>query len=235
MFFIKPVITLILLTALLQPAFGYDSTQQQIDDYHRILLSEDFEAKCDVLKHLQWAGLNDPKIFDWVEDYVLEFYQSSFLSRERLALKRHAIQALAYSGNEKYRYSLFLVEIEAAGKDFRDAGKRALQKLDKHIEWQRLLSAAKNKGELQFANKDIVISTYVKMLSIENTDIQQLAATGIYHERIKDSEVLALAFVQWQALQSKSNLTDQQQNTRRWLLKAIDRNTNRYSHHYERR
>jgi hypothetical protein len=229
--FVKPLITLILLLALQQQAYGYDSSEDRINDYRRILLAHDFDAKCDVLKHLQWAGLNDLRIFDWVEEYVLEFYQSSFLSRERFTLKRQAIRALAYSGNEKYRYSLFLVEVEAAGKDIRHDGKLALAQLDKHIEWQQIIK----KSDYQFAHKHIVISRYMTMLSIENTGIKQLAASGIYHERIKDTELLALAFQQWQTLQSQRSLTDQQQSTRRWLLKAIDRNTNRYSHHYDRR
>lgn len=229
--FIINLFVLILLLALQQPAYGYDSSEDQINDYRRILLSDDFEAKCDVLKHLQWAGLNDLIIFDWVEEYVLEFYQLSFLSRKRFALKRQAILALAYSGNEKYRYSLFLVEVEAAGKDIRDDGKLALALLDKHIEWQQHL----RKSDHQFAYKNVIISTYMKMLSIENPEIQQLAATGIYREQIKDTELLALAFQQWQKLQSQRSLTGQQQSTRRWLLKAIDRNTNQYSHHYDRR
>ncbi len=227
----KSLFALILLATLQQSAYGYDSSEHQISDYRRILLADDFEAKCDVLKHLQWAGLSDPRIFDWVEEYVLEFYQSSFLSRERFALKRLAIRALAYSGNEKYRYSLFLVEVEAAGEDIRDDGKLALAQLDKHIEWQKII----RKSDHKFAHKNTIISSYMKMLSIQDPEIQQLAATGIVHEKIKDPELLALAFQQWQTLQSQRNLTDQQQSTKRWLLKAIDRNTDWYSHHYDRR
>jgi hypothetical protein len=230
MSFIKRLLTLILLAALQQSAYGYDSSEHQINDYRRILLSDDFEAKCDVLKHLQWAGLNDPRIFNWVEEYVLEFYQSSFLSRERFALKRHAIRALAYSGNEKYRYSLFLVEVEAAGEDIRHDGKLALAQLDKHIKWQQKI----RQSDHQFAHKNTIISTYMKMLSIKDPEIQQLAATGIYYEQINDSELLALAFKQWRALQSQHDLTDQQQSTQRWLLKATDRNTDRYARHYDR-
>lgn len=233
MFFIKRLLALFLLVSLQQPAYGYDSSEQQIHDYQRILLSDDFEAKCKVLQHLQWAGLNDPRIFDWVEEYVLEYYQSSFLSRERFALKRQAIRALAYSGNEKYRYSLFLVEVEAAGSNIRHDGKLALAQLDKHIGWQKIIKASDH--QLPYTNKNTVINTYLKMLNIDNPEIQQLAATGIYQERINDTEVLALAFQQWQTLQSQPNLTYQQQSTRRWLLKAIDRNTDRYSHHYDRR
>ena len=241
----KYSVILFLLGSLQQPAFGYASTEQQIIDYRSILKSDDFQAKCDVLQHLQWAGLSDPRIFDWVEEYVLEFYQSSFLSRERFTLKRQTIKALAYSGNEKYRYSLFLVRVEAAGKDIRHDGKLALAQLDQHIEWQRLLNQRNldqqrlnqkpsNKSEHQFAHKNILVRTYMKMLSIENSAIQQHAATGIYHERIDDPELLALAFKQWQTLQSQRNLTRQQQSTLRWLKKAINRNTNLYVHHYER-
>ena len=224
-------VTLFLLASLQQPVFAYSSLEQQINDYRRILLSNDFEAKCDVLRHLQWAGLNDPRIFDLVEEYVLEFYQSSFLSRERFALKRQAIRALAYSGNEKYRYSLFLVEVEAAGKDIRHDGKLALAQLDQYIEWQGLIESNAN----QFAHKDIIVNTYMTMLSIDNPRIQQHAATGIYYEKIDDAELLALAFKQWQALHFRQSLTQQQQKTKYWLQKAIDRNTNKYSHHYQRR
>jgi hypothetical protein len=242
----KYSVILFLLASLHQPAFGYTSTEQQIIDYRRILLSNDFQAKCGVLQHLQWAGLSDPRIFDWVEEYVLEFYQSSFLSRERFALKRQAIKALAYSGNEKYRYSLFLVEVEAAGKDIRHDGKLALAQLDQHIAWQQLLNQRildqqrpgqkpVSKSEHAFANKNIIVSTYMKMLSIENPTIQQHAAAGIYHERIDDPELLALAFKQWQRLQSKHNLTHQQQHAAHWLKKAIDHNTDLHQHHYVQR
>lgn len=226
----KSLVALILLASLQQPVFGYSSLEQQINDYRRILLSNDFDAKCKILQRLQWAGLNDPRIFDLVEEYVLEFYQSSFLSRERFALKRQAIRALAYSGNEKYRYSLFLVEVEAAGKDIRHEGKLALAQLDQHIEWQGLIKAS---GK-QFAHEDVVVSTYMTMLSIDNPKIQQHAATGIYYEKIDDVELLALAFKQWQDLQSRQSLTRQQQKTKYWLQKAIDRNTDLYSHHYQR-
>ena len=231
MIFIKNLLAFLLLLCLHQSAFGYTSTEQQINDYRRILLSDDFQAKCDVLQHLQWAGLNDPRIFDWVEEYVLEFYQSSFLSRERFALKRQAIKALGYSANEKYRYSLFLVEVEAAGKDIRHDGKLALENLDRHIEWQQLLNASKQK----IAHKNIIVSSYMKMLSIENPAIQQHAAKGIFLERINDPELLALAFKQWQTLLWQPNLTDQQQKTKHWLQKAIYRNTDLYRHHYTRR
>jgi hypothetical protein len=227
----KYLLALVLLAALQQSVYGYDSSEHQINDYRRILLEDDFEAKCDILNHLQWAGLNDPRIFDWVEAYVLEFYQSSFLSRERFALKRLAIRALADSGNEKYRYSLFLVEVEAAGEDIRHDGKLALAQLDKHIEWQKKI----RKNDSQFAHKNAIISTYMKMLSTQDPEIQQLAATGIVHDQIKDTELLAIAFQQWQKLQSQRYLTDLQKNTKRWLLKAIDRNTDRYSHRYDRR
>jgi hypothetical protein len=155
----------------------------------KVLHLNDFTAKCAILERLQWVGLGDPRIFDILEENVLEFYQSSFLSRQAFALKLYSIRALGYSGNEKYRNTLFLVKVEAAGKDVRRIGEQALAELDDYILWNQQIAGSKENVNLGNTELD----TFAKMLNTNNTRLQRLAAIGIYHERINNRRLIAIA------------------------------------------
>lgn len=213
-------IVFIFLTWCQLPAHAFESVDEQISHYHEIFDTGTYAERYEMLQRLQWSGISDPRLFDRFEALVLESYQESSFNKNERNLVSHSIRALGYSGNEKYRGTLQEVRENARVGKLKGHAKRALSDLDSFVEWLAKIEASDFRAE----GKPVEIATYMKMLSIDDTQVQRLAARAIFHEQQNDPELLSMAADRIREQYLQSDLDREEQDTVAWLCKAIGEN-----------
>ena len=59
--------------------FAFSSVDEQIDHYLQILASSDYGAKGQMLERLQWSGLTGTRLYDVIEQTLLQQYRNKDL------------------------------------------------------------------------------------------------------------------------------------------------------------
>ena len=213
----KTWIGAILLLLVNVPAYSFDSVEEQIDHYLVILETDNYANKVRMLERLQWSGLSDPRLYDEIEKQLLAQYQSDWLDKYETSLLSHRARALGYSGNEKYRSSLAQVSKAATPKRVRQHAKKALSELDKYKNWNRMIA----ESDITIEGKSVEVTTYIKMLNVNDTFVQRQAARAIYVEFQEDPDLLALVAERLEGLYLQDNLDKQVQDTAAWFCKAL--------------
>jgi hypothetical protein len=216
----KTWIGAILLLLVNMPAYSFDSVDEQIDHYLVILETDNYANKVRMLERLQWSGLSDPRLYDEIEKQLLAQYQSDGLDKYEISLLSHRARALGFSGNEKYRSSLAQVNKAATPKRVRQHAKKALSELGKYKGWNRLIA----ESDINVLGKSVEVTTYMKMLNVNDTFVQRQAARAIYHEFQDDPDLLALVADSLEGLYLKAYLDKQVQDTAAWFCKALGQN-----------
>ncbi len=139
------------------------------------------------------------------------------MQKEQLNLASYQIRSLGYSGNEKYRSVLTLVSNKAASSKLKRHARKALIDLDQFITWNKLIADTKVVSE----GKSAEVTSYMKMLTVDEFFVQKLAARAIFHEQILDQDLLDLAAENLKYLYLKEGLDGEWQDTASWLCKAI--------------
>lgn len=103
---------LILLLLLNFTAGAFDSIDDQIDRYLGVLETGDPQSKTQMLKRLQWSALSDPRLYDAIEQQLLEQMSDPGLTGRDARVLPYHIRALGYSGNAKYRATLLQVKAD---------------------------------------------------------------------------------------------------------------------------
>jgi len=216
----KTWIGAILLLLVNMPAYSFESVDEQIDHYLKILEKGGHASKVQMLERLQWSGLSDPRLYDEIEHQLLMQYQSDGRDKYEISLLSHKARALGFSGNEKYRTSLAQVSKAATPKRVRQHAKKALSELDKFKNWNRMIAEV----DITVEGKSVEVTTYIKMLNVNDTFVQRNAARAIYHEFQEDPDLLALVAERLEGLYLQDNLDKQVQDTAAWFCKALGRN-----------
>lgn len=213
-------IGLIFLLVANMPVFAFTSVDEQIDHYLEILATGNFESRKQMLERLQWSGLSDPRLYDEIEKQLLAQYQNEDLDKYENSLLSHRARALGYSGNEKYRSSLEEVKKAAYQNRVRKHAGKALSELGKYEIWNRKVAQSDTSVE----GKSVEVTTYMRMLNVDDSFVQRQAARAIYHENRQDSDLLALVAERLEGLYLQEYLDKQVQDTAAWFCKALGRN-----------
>ena len=202
--------TAVLLACILSfPAFAYNTDDERIDAYLNVMETGRTEAKQQMLEELQWSGLSDARLFDDIEQRLLTKYNNAKFAKADIEAMNYEMRALGYSGNTKYQKTL--EEIQSN----RDA-----KKLHRHA--KKLIA----QSELPVEGKSAETTTYMKMLNTDNVFVQRLAARVMFHEQLRDKDLLALAANKLEAVYKRENLDNEEQDTAAWLCKAIGQSGN---------
>jgi len=213
----KTWIGAILLLLVNVSVYSFDSVDEQIDHYLVILETDNYANKVRMLERLQWSGLSDPRLYDEIEHQLLMHYQSDGRDKYAISLLSHKARALGFSGNEKYRNSLAQVNKGANSKRVRKHAKKALSELGKYKGWNQLIA----ESDINVQGKSVEVTTYMKMLNVNDTFVQRQAARAIYHEFQDDPDLLALVADRLEGLYLQDNLDKQVQDTAAWFSKAL--------------
>lgn len=214
---LSKLLILLLVAVLSVPAFAYSTNEERIDAYLHILATSGDKAKQKMLQQLQWSGLSDARLFDDIERRLLSKYNEGDFDRADIELMNYEVRALGYSGNAAYRETLQTIKNNKKAGKLRNHAKKALLNLDDFIVWNQLVADS----DFTVENKTAEITTYMKMLATDNVFVQRLAARAVYHERVRDGDVLALIASKLKGLYKRDNLSKDGQDAAAWLCKAI--------------
>lgn len=204
------------------PAYAFQSQAERAEYYLKVFNTYNLDAKVRMLDRLEWSGLSDPLLFDSLEEALLGVALKENISRNEIKLSAHTIKALGYSGQEKYRESINLIrEKTSSSKLSRYAG-LAAEDLNKFAQWHEHI----NEVDMVLEGKSIEVIIYMKMLNINDIQLNKLAARAIFHERRKDTDLLALAAEKLQHYYLDSSLGSEGQDAAAWLCKAIGQSGN---------
>lgn len=213
-------IGLVLLLVVNMPVYAFNSVDEQIDHYLEVLEKGGYEAKKQMLERLQWSGLTDPRLFDEIEKQLLAQYQNEDLDKYENSLLSHRARALGYSGNDEYRGSLAEVKKAAFQKRVRQHANKALSELGKYKNWNKMIA----QSDITVEGKSVEVTTYMKMLNINDFFVQRQAARATYHELRQDPDLLALIAFRLESLYLLQYLDKHEQDTAAWFCKALGQN-----------
>lgn len=200
--------------------FAFDTVDEQIDHYLDVLANDSNPDKIEMLKRLQWSGLTDPRLFDKIAEGPEKQYLRDDLNKPGIGVLSHQIRALGYSGNEKYRNILGEISKSAVNKKLKKHATKALVHLNKFKGWNKLIAASNS----SVSGKSVEITTYMKMLNVDDVFVQRLAARAIFHEKRQDPDLLALVAEKLKASYLQSGLDGHAQDTIAWFCKALGEN-----------
>ena len=208
---------LILALLMNSAVLAFSTVDEQIVSYLNTLETANDVTKAKMLERLQWSGLRDERLFDVIEDKVLVLYQISSMSKGEFKTFLQHIRALGYSGNEKYRRTLDRVRVEAAARKSRKIAQRALRDLDNYVIWNEKIA----NSEAGVSGKGAEITTYMKMLNVDDPVVQRIAAKATYHNQLMDDDLLGLVADKLKAVYMKEGLSKIEQDVAAWFCKAI--------------
>ena len=207
---------LILLLSYSQ-AYAFTTVDEQIDHYLGVLETGNYQQKIDVLKGLAWSGVTSPRLYDELEKQSLDQYLETNQNKRTINVLSHMIRALAFSGNEKYRNTLEEIKINGVNKNNRQHAEKALIQLNKF----KFLVARIAASDFSIEGKPVEVAIYMKMLSVDNMYVQRLAAQGVFHDNLRDPDLLALTAEKLKVLYMQPGLDREALDTVAWLCKAI--------------
>ncbi len=105
-----------------------------VDEYIQIFETGTAAQQRTVAKDLPYTGINDPRLFDPMEKRLLGMYLTA-TSKNDAETAAWLAKGLAYSGLERYRSTLEIVEQMAGSKKVRKHAAKALIDLDRFIVW----------------------------------------------------------------------------------------------------
>ncbi|PHS69995.1 MAG: hypothetical protein COB23_04915 [Methylophaga sp.] len=208
------LVSLLLALFMTLPLMAFSTNDERVDHYLDILANSSQSQQIQMLNRLQWSGITDPRLFD----VIVKSVQESNWASSNIKLSSYMIRALGYSGNEKYYAPLEqLSDTKSPVAALRRHAKKALQNLSQFTRWNKAL--ANNK--LIVEGKSVEVTTYLKMLDVNDVFVQRLAARAMYHEHQKDPDLLASAAEKLKTLYTQPGLDREAQDTAAWLCKAI--------------
>lgn len=229
------IIGLVLALFLTASIMADEVRDERIDSYLNILSTGNVKQKSTMLNRLQWSGLSDPRLFDVIEKSLLDQHLNHNLSRHQAKVLIYMVRSLGYSGNNKYRSTISILSKGASlpkssmkssittlsndptSRKLRKHAAKALVDLHKFSARNALIKTS----DLAIEGKNAAITTYMKMLDIDDIFIQRLAARAMFHENIRDPDLLALAANKLKFLYIQNGLDRESQDTAAWLCKAI--------------
>lgn len=211
------IIVLTVALFLMSPVMANEVKDERIDTYLNILSSASMEKQKTMLNRLQWSGLSDPRLFDVIEKSLMDQHLERNLSNKQLAVLAYMTRSLGYSGNEKYRSTISTLSQDAFSPKIKRHAGKALRDMNNFSTWNALV---KN-NDLNVEGKNAAITTYMKMLDVDDVFVQRLAARAMFHEQLRDPDLLALAANKLESMYLQSGLDGESQDTAAWLCKAI--------------
>lgn len=198
------------------PVFAFESDKERIDHYIKILKTYHPDAKQKMLNRLEWSGLTQPELFDYIEQSLLNSYNKD-LSGDESKTAAYMMKALWTSGQEKYRPTIDLIREKTTHPRLQRYAKYAQEKLGIFGGWHKQIAQV----EAPIAGKSAEVEMYMRMLSVDDIYVQRLAARAIYHERQRDADLIALAAEKLKASYMDFSLGGEAQDTMAWLCKAV--------------
>jgi hypothetical protein len=163
---------------------GVASAASVEDDvnYYAKKFSADQSFDKEAVESLAWVGISDPRVFDQIEQQVIAKAEQGRIDRGVKNEVRLYLQALGFSGQDKYRPTLNRF---AADSVYQRYAKNALEDLPDYKKWNAIISdrTAYNPAYSDEVNRVLL------MLRSDDFELKKIGAKRIYFKN-KDEVLL---------------------------------------------
>jgi HrpA-like RNA helicase len=187
-----------------------------VDEYIQIFETGTAAQQRTVAKDLPYTGINDTRLFDPMEKRLLDVYLTA-TGKNEAETAAWLAKGLAYSGLEKYRSTLKLVEQNAGSKKVRKHAAKALSDLDRFIVWNPVINDTSNE------NPDIseYYNQYANMLRSNIYELKRVGAKKVFYERITNEYLIGIVKQQIEGNYQVITKDKLQIDTLSWLCKGL--------------
>jgi hypothetical protein len=187
-----------------------------LDEYIEIFTSGNSQQQTQAAKELAWAGLSDPRLFDPIEQLVLDKY---LVVENKYAIDDAAwlAKALSYSGQEKYRATLEKVASDSPQKKLRKHAQASIPRLEQYALWNPVISDTSNWD----ASKSGEINRYANMLRSDDLELKRIGAKRVHNTHAYDTYLLDILNTEILESYRESSSDKLFVDTVAWLCKAL--------------
>ena len=178
------------------------------------------QAQRNALNQLQWSGLSDPRLFDLLEQKLLELYPGARGNDADLA--SWYAKSLGTSGLDKYRTTLQGIIDSNANSKIRKYAREGLDNLDRYANWNPIISSPDGVDP----DKPEQTNAFVNMLRSGDWSLQNMAAKRIYSDKVYDPYLLDVLDAEIRALYSVDYQANLQIQTVAWMCRALSSSRN---------
>lgn len=215
----KELIAMLFRALLLVVTLGFSWTvcaePETPEDYVKIFQSTNLPDQEKAAQSLEWAGISSPRLYDLVEAKALEYLPRA-TDRTNVNYVAHLTNALAYSGNEKYRPTIEKIIQDAPHKRLKKYATQALGQLSLYSQLNPLIAP---KPWPEYTHPSLE-QRLVNMLNSGNDELVRMAAKRIHFTNNYQPELLALlsAGIQQRYQQPMGGLA---LDTTAWMCRAL--------------
>ncbi|VUD68862.1 hypothetical protein TDB9533_04221 [Thalassocella blandensis] len=196
------------------------SYSRQADIQHYVSLVE--SGKPTMLKeaaqNLEWAGLDDPRIFDPIEQEVLALHaKGEQLDKYQMDLMAWLIKALSFSGQDKYLATVEKVAKENDLPKVKKYAKLAQPNFPQYKKWNPIINSVEKYNEKETAE----INRFANMLRSDDFELMRLAAKRIHYKHIYNPFLLSVLAEKVKAMVSHEPQNGTETDAIAWMTKAL--------------
>jgi hypothetical protein len=209
-----PIYALLIFCILV--SFTASGASDGLDEYIQIFTDGNAQQQTQASKDLAWAGLSDPRLFDLIENLLLEKYLTV---ENKYAVDDTAwlAKALAYSGQDQYRATLQTVASDSPQKKIKRHAENSLVQLDNYARWNPIISDA----SLWNSSKSDEISRYANMLTSGDLELQRIGAKRVHNTHSYDAYLLDILDTEIREKYLEANNDSLFIDTVAWMGKAL--------------
>lgn len=167
----------------------------------------------EVVESLEWMGLSDTRLFDVIESRAIAGAEPGRTDRKTRKAVLLYIQALGYSGQEKYQPTLKKFSPDLT---YGRRAKHALEAIPYYKKWNPVIS---NRASFDAKYSDDV-NRVLNMLRSDDFLLKRLGAQRVYEEN-KDAILLSTLDTEIRASYMKNNNDDDYVDSVSWMVKAL--------------
>jgi hypothetical protein len=189
---------------------------QEINDYIAVFKGKNFKLQQNAINELAYVGISDERLWDVVEDELLDIY----LSDDKYVVDRASwlAKSLGTSGNTKYRPTLEMIIDSDAHRTTIKWAKKSLERMAEY----RIYNPVIAKGTETSASGTLAQTRVKNMLQSSHYPLMVIGGKRVYHAHSDDASLVAAARDQMMKLYS--GVDDNQaeaEDAIAWLIKAV--------------
>lgn len=197
-------------------AYSVDAPTKLTQQYMKVFTENAaVQQQIEVLNQLQWAGLSDPRLFDLIEQRLLDLYPVA--KGDDAELASWYAKSLGTSGLEKYRSSLEGIVDSKANKKVRKYAGEGLNNIGRYAVWNPIIASTVNAR----SDKPEQVNAFANMLRSEDWLLRNMAAKRVYADNVYDDyllDTLEAALKKEYVIDHTGNL---QVKTTAWMARAL--------------
>ena len=187
---------------------------EEVTQYIEILKHRNVYSKIEAAKIITRSGFTDQKLFDVIEQELLEQYLVSE-SSEQIDYMAWLCKALASSGMERYKPTLEKVHQTSENKKIKKYAEQSLNLFDQYAERSKIISDDK----YAIPGRDPEVARLMNMLSSDVMTVKRDAAKLITRNSYSDPDLFVV--VNDELLKGYNQSDDNTLDTMAWLCKAL--------------